>query len=840
MIMNDKSWQSAVSGIQAENISIGDINQSIINSSSNRYNHIGVIISEYNRKIIKLDRSYKDRIRFNQKSLCKQCQDYLKELEKKIRECEQTIESNQQSLKKAESTFNAMANQVEAGEDYDSDKLSHVISNLLISAGTAYMFHGDDREMRKCIEEAEKEKAEAEKDIDEFKVLIKMVENFTRINVLELDIDQILDDNSLSNLSSSCREDIELIKDAYKAQQQELDDSYEQDFEKYKIEKNLSIYREELQYCLELDGYPLSLEKMSLLESRLKSFELDEENIESAVEEITRPFVIQNLEKYKVTYQEKLNQEGYPLSEDSVEKLQALKENLELNAFFDKWDIESAVEELIRPFVIQNLENYKIAYQEKLSQEGYPLSEDGVQTLQKLREALGLNTFSFLQLDTSSIEISLVKPFYQTNFQEYQKNYREKLEEKGLALGTEDITQLDALQIRLGLKTFVFPDFDVRKAEQELIELVYQENIQKFEREYKEKLAQEGYPLSSNTVNELIHLERNLGLGSFQFPGCPNPVSIKEELVKPLYKANLQAYSQEYKQKLYQFGVNFPQANTAELEKLRGRFGFDVCYLETLGLQAIFDLEEISAIESELVKLVYQENLQSYEKEYKQKLNKEGFSLSYSTISELSHLEEVLGLGGCQLQDYPELKQIKAQWIRPFYQSNLQNYSKEYKRRLGQFGIDFAKDNASELEELRSEFGLTLAHLKNLNFQDRFFSLDTDLFILEKNAKESFYIESLQSYAQELKRESNNYLTGSLKESLQGLGIRSEDVKIVEGLVRNNWEIDHLFHERDSDASYWKLINALAQCEWQKADALTRNLLLKLADRNSKGFGSLF
>jgi uncharacterized membrane protein YkvA (DUF1232 family) len=73
-----------------------------------------------------------------------------------------------------------------------------------------------------------------------------------------------------------------------------------------------------------------------------------------------------------------------------------------------------------------------------------------------------------------------------------------------------------------------------------------------------------------------------------------------------------------------------------------------------------------------------------------------------------------------------------------------------------------------------------------------------------------------------------------LKEPLQALGVRSEDIKIVEGLVRNNWEIEHLFYERDSDTSYWKLIDSLAQHEWQKADALTRGILLNLANKNGK------
>lgn len=778
---NSSNWQSAVSGIRAENISIGDINQSIINSSSVRYNHIGVIVGEYNRKIAKLEKSYKDRIRFDQKNLYKQLHSYLKELEKKVEECQQQIEDSQQYLREFENASDTVESLIESSKDYNPNNLLHQFVKLAPRYYYSNHYGCDsEKEILKHIKETEQEKAETEKDIDEFKPLIKLVEGFLRINVLDLDIDQVLDDNSLSNLSSSSRENIESIKDTYKAQQQELEDSYNQNSERYKLEKNLSIYREELQYCLDEDGYPLSLEKMRFLESRLRSFELDEDNVESIIEEIVRPFAVHNLEKYEAAYEDELRQENFPLSYNTVEKLEEIKYDL------------------------------------------------------------GLTAFTFLKWEAKLIEKGLVEPFYQTSFQEYQRIYKQELEQKGLVLNPDDLLQLDKTKSSLGLNSFSFKDLDVEKAEQELIELVYGENIQKYQQEYERKLAQEGFPLGLDTISELNRLEKALGLGSFQFPDCPDPVSIKEELTKPLYQANLQAYSNEYKQKLYQFGVNFSQKKTAELEKLRGHFGFDISYLESLGLQSLFNLEEINNIESKLIEIVYRENLQSYEQEYKQRLDAEGFLLSDSTISELTHLEETLGLVNFQIQDCSDVKSIKTKLIRPFYQLSLQNYSQEYKEKLYQHGLDFTENHKFELERLRSNFGLTCTHLKNLDILGQFFPTEADLFAVEKTAKELFYAESLQYYVQEFKREieSNLYLEdqdSKSKESLQKLGIRSEDIKIVEGLVRNNWEIEHLFDERDSEASYWKLINSLAQCEWQKADALTRAILLKLAGASGKG-----
>jgi len=771
--MNDKSWQSAVSGIQAENISIGDINQSIINSSNARYNHIGVIISEHNKNTVRLERSFRDKSRANQKNMYKELQNCLKNLHQQVEVYQEEIEEHEKEVSRIDKIGGYVINkQIEDdGGIFNKDNLFENIKDAAIPGFSAYIFQGAKKQKR----EKEAELEEAKQDVRELKYLIPLVEGFLRMDSLELDIDQILDNESLAKLSSCVREDIESIKDSYRSQQSDLEDSYEEELDRYRMERNISVYREELQYCVDEDSYPLSPSKMRFLEARLRGFNLGQ------------------------------------------------------------GDVESIAEEIIRPLAVENLEKYEVAYQNELHQDNFPPSDNSVKTLQEFKENLGLDAFGFLQLAAKSIEENLVRPFYQTNFQEYQKNYREKLEEKGLALGTEDVTQLDAIQTRLGLKTFVFPDFDVRKAEQELIELVYQENIQKFEREYKQKLAQEGFPLSSNTVNELIHLEKNLCLSSFQFSDCSDPASIKEELVKPLYQANLQAYSREYKQKLHQFGVIFSQNNIADLDKLRSSFGLDIFYLETLGLQVLFNLQEINKIESELVELVCQENLQSYEQEYKKKLDKEGFVLSYSTISDLTHLEEILGLRSFQSQSGSELKSIKAKWIRPFYQLNLQNYSREYKQKLCQLGLDFAENYTLELEKLRGDLGLTSVHLKNLDLQGQFFLLEADLSILEKIAKEFFYAESLQRYAQELKRQmESNSQNSSLKESLLTLGIRNEDIKIVEGLVRNNWEIEHLFHERNSDVSYWKLINFLAQCEWQKADVLTRGFLLKLADKSGK------
>ena len=577
--------QSAVNGLQAgENITIGDISQSIINSSSARYNHIGVIVSEYKKKVSKLERTFKDSSRANQNNIYKQLQNYYRDLHREIEHYERTIEESEKSIERVDNTqkFVDTHRKNKRNSGSSKDDLSKKNIGDVVVAG---FFTYGGWQIAKTKEEAEKGIEQTKEDINELKYLISSVERYLRSGFLELDIDQIIDNNSLYNLNSSSRENIESIKEDYKTRQQELNDSYNHDLEKYKLEKNLSIYREELQYYLEENGYPLSLDNMNLLKSRLRSLELEEENVESIIEEIIKPFTAQNLKKYKAAYEDELRRENFPLSYDSAEKLE------------------------------------------------------------KIKCDLGLTAFAFLESEAVLIEEELAKPFYQTSFQEYRRIYKHKLEQRGLTLNSEDLLQLDKIKSRLGLKFCFCKDLDIKKAEQALI--------------------------------------------------------------KPFYQLSLQKYSQEYKRKLYQFGLNFTENYTLELEQLRGGFG------------------------------------------------------------------------------------------------------------------------------------LTSAHLNNLDILGQSFPLKTDLFTVEKIAKELFYTESLQYYAQEFKREIESKLyfadqDSKLKEPLQKLGIRSEDIKIVEGLIRNNWEIEHLFYQRDSDASYWKLINSLAQYEWQKADALTRDILLKLANRSGK------
>lgn len=772
-------WQSAVSGLQAgENITIGDINQSIINSSNIRYNHIGVIVSEYNKNVTRLERSFKDRSRANQKNMYKELQVYLKNLHQQIEVCQKEIEEYEKTINRIDKVGRYIIGTKSESDGglFNKDNIFENVNDAVIPGFSIFMIHEADKQKRKKETELE----ETKQDVSELKYLIPLVEGFLRVGSLELDIDQILDDESLVKLSSSAKENIESIKGSYRSQQREIENFYTQELDKYKTERNISVYREELQYCVDEDGYPLSASKMRFLESRLRGFNLDQEDIESIAEEIIKPLSVENLKKYKVAYQDKLHQENFPLSEGSIKNLTELKEDL------------------------------------------------------------GLNAFRFLQLEAKSIEENLVKPFYQTSFEEYQRNYIQKLEEKGLLISAEDVIQLDKLQISLGLKAFNFEDLNIRKAEKKLIELVYRANIKKYEQQYKQKLEQEGFPLSLATISELAVLEQNLSLGSFQFQDCPEPATIRRKQIEPIYQTNLQSYSKAYRQSLYQFGVNFSQRNTTELEKLRGVFGLDVSYLEKLGLQDLLNLEEIRRIEAEQEEIVYREHIQSFELAYMRRLDKEGFSLSYSTISELSNLEEVLGLGSFQFQDCPEPAVIKEELLKPYYQANLQNYGKEYKKKLYHLGLGLAENHAPEVEKLRDNFGLNSAHLKNLGLQDKFM-LEDDLSAVEKTAKDLVYEAILQCYAQEFSKEVEigSYLveqSNTMKESIQALGIRGEDIKVVEGLIKNNWSIEHLFHERDSEASYWKLISFLAEHEWQKADVLMRNFLLKLVDRSSKGF----
>ncbi|MEL7005894.1 MAG: hypothetical protein AAFN93_24675, partial [Bacteroidota bacterium] len=485
-----------------------------------------------------------------------------------------------------------------------------------------------------------------------------------------------------------------------------------------------------------------------------------------------------------------LKQDEYPLELTSLNFLKAcIRENN-----LKKKDIVALEEKLIEPYSQNSLSIYKQAYRSKLNK-SFPIEEDESFEMGELRKKLGLEDFDFLQLKSKAIVQELVKPFYQDSIDKYKGIYKSKIKQEGIFLDTTSISNLESIKKSLGLQEYHFDDLNVSKVEQELTKLVHRENFRDYEQKCKQKLEQEGFPFSLAIVDELNRLEETLGLREAQFIDCPNILSLKKKLIEPFYKGNLQPYGNAYKQKLHQFGVSFFQSNADGLEKLRRDFGFDLSYLKNMGLQDLFNLDEISEIEQSLIDSVYRENFKSFEIAFKKKLDKEGFCLNYSTISELSHLEEILGLDSVQIQNFPELGEVKALWVKPFYQLSLQSYCKEYKRKLYQFGLNFLTNNVSELEELRSGFGLTSAHLKNLDIQDTSFQLDIDLFAVEKTANESFYSEVLNHYSESLRGSANaNSLfvdqKENLKESLVKLGIKIEDIKVVEGLTKNGWGIE--------------------------------------------------
>lgn len=712
---SNSSKQSTFSNVQVEgDLSVGNIEQHIINLLSHQYSSLEFIDNEHQGKIAGSKISYECDIRSNQRHFYQELKNYYNSLFASLRSYKQEtqiLEIVQESLEKNRAE---KKNDIHTNKGSISPKRASSSNNLFEELGdiglstAAFMgtFHAAG-------------KSEIIKnDIHSLKDLIDSLEHFLEMDSINLDVDIILNSDLFKGLSNDSIESLKNIKSCYIKRQQEMEEKYHETVKKISKERDIKAYSYELKQYLKQDGYPLKQMNLRSIEVHLREVDLTQQDVDIIQKNVIEPYVRENLNKYKQAFKSRVH-ESFPLNADTLVEIKELEKNL------------------------------------------------------------GLEDFNFLRQQVIVIEQELIKP-------------------------------------------------------------IYRENIKKYEQAYQQKLEQEGFPLSFTTISELNRLEKTLCLGDFQFPDCPELTLIKEELVKPFYQANLQAYVEAYRQKLYHFGINFAQNNIIELEKLRRELGFDSSYLESLSLQELFDLKQINKIELELVELVYWENIQSFELEYKRRLDKEGFSLSCSTISELSHLEEVLGLGSFQFQDCPEPAAIKEELLKPYYQANLQNYGKEYKKKLYQLGLSLAENHAPEVEKLRNNFGLNSAHIKNLCLQDQF-TLEDDLSTIEKTAKDLFYEESLQCYAQEFSREVEissclAEQSNTMKESLQKLGIRGEDIKVVEGLIKNSLSIEHLFHERNSELSYWKLISFLAEHEWQKADILTRNLLLKLVNRSGKGF----
>ncbi|MDJ0897491.1 MAG: hypothetical protein QNJ55_01685, partial [Xenococcus sp. MO_188.B8] len=101
-----------------------------------------------------------------------------------------------------------------------------------------------------------------------------------------------------------------------------------------------------------------------------------------------------------------------------------------------------------------------------------------------------------------------------TSVKIYKYIFLQKINQNGYPLNSKSRQELNLLLQELN-------NLDqkiVKIFEKESIKPLYQDNLEKYEQEYKERLKQEGYPLELSSITELENLRKSLGLEDLIFP----------------------------------------------------------------------------------------------------------------------------------------------------------------------------------------------------------------------------------------------------------------------------------------------------------------------------------
>jgi uncharacterized membrane protein YkvA (DUF1232 family) len=299
-------------------------------------------------------------------------------------------------------------------------------------------------------------------DVNKLEDAIRRLEQLLRPDADELKIIHILEDKLLKNLWGDTEERVRAIKKDYEARQEKLEENLEQEIKKCEQERDIGIYSYELIHKLSENGYPLKRQDKIYLERISSDFSFNESIIENIEREIIEPFYEENLQKYEQAYQQKLDQEGFPLSHESINELKELEHSLGLPKFYFKnLDVKIAKKKLIEPFYQDNLHKYKQTYEQMLAKKGFPLSSSNIKNLKNFKEflrledsyfeLLGLKDIFLPEVDSKNIEKSAKRPFYHNNIRQYEKAFREKTATKEVNVSSDTWSDLKDIQQTLGI-----------------------------------------------------------------------------------------------------------------------------------------------------------------------------------------------------------------------------------------------------------------------------------------------------------------------------------------------------------------------------------------------------
>ncbi|MCJ8281880.1 MAG: GUN4 domain-containing protein, partial [Rivularia sp. ALOHA_DT_140] len=242
-------------------------------------------------------------------------------------------------------------------------------------------------------------------------------------------------------LSNQIRQELKTLQQSLGLEDEDVK-SIEKEIEKKSYEANLQNYKKEFSEIIKQESYPLSSQTFEKLISLQQSLGLKDEDVNRIKKPIEQKAYEKNLQKYRTEFSLRINQEGYPLSNQTREKLKFVQQQLGLK---DK-DVK-AIERIIEEEPYQeNLQLYRNQFLQIVKKEAYPFSHKIREELKSRQQSLGLKDG-----DIKSVEQPILKQAYRNNLQVYGKEFSEKINQASNNLNNINREELKLRQEFLGL-----------------------------------------------------------------------------------------------------------------------------------------------------------------------------------------------------------------------------------------------------------------------------------------------------------------------------------------------------------------------------------------------------
>jgi Effector-associated domain 10/GUN4-like len=320
-------------------------------------------------------------------------------------------------------------------------------------------------------------------------------------------------------------------------------------------------------------------------------------------------------------------------------------------------------------------------------------------------------------------------------------------------------------------------------------------------------LTKEGYPFSPDSLRELEQFQLELKMPKEEIE------TIEKLETKPVYQKNLDKYKEEFTKLINEEGYPLTPETTAKLKQTQ----------ESLGLRN----PDIVSAEKPIIKPLYQKNLDKYQGEFIDLMNKEGYPLSPETTAKLEKMQKSLGLKNLDI--------ISAQEpiIKPLYQKNLDKYQGEF--------IELMNEKVNALTEQ------SLVNLRNK--KDLLGLNSEDVEAIEQLIVKQFYQISLDKYEEEftefINKEGYHFSPENIANLKQRqellriklLGFNREDIVVVKRIIDNSKDKNKVIDYLSSDSfkkDYQKLRDLLASNQWKEANEETKDILFRLAEITKK------